>query len=118
MDQKLNFLLDSYLDNVIDAEIYKKKKNELFEEKLEIQEEISRIKVSGSGWIEPFREFIDSALQGGKIARAKNTKEELAFFAKIVGSNFFLTDRQLFPSYNLGFAELQTQFSAKPKLSG
>jgi site-specific DNA recombinase len=106
LDQKLNFLLDSYLDSVIDAEIYKRKKNELFEKKLKVQEEISRIKVNGSGWLEPFREFIDSALRCGKIARAKNTKEELAFFAKTVGSNFFLTDRRIVPEYNLGFAEI------------
>ncbi len=109
LDQKLNFLLDSYLDSVIDADIYKKKKNELFEEKLRKQEEITKLQTNGSSWLEPFKEFVDSALQCGKIAREKKTKEELAFFAKTVGSNFFLTDRQLFPSYNLGFADLQTQ---------
>ncbi len=123
LDQKLNFLLDSYLDSVIDADIYKKKKNELFEDKLKKEEEILKIKTKGSSWLEPFREFIDSALQCGKIARAKNTKEELAFFAKTVGSNFFLTDRQLFPTYNLGFTELyssqpfQTQETLSPTKS-
>ena len=111
LDQKLNFLLDSYLDSVIDADIYKKKKNELFEEKLKITEEIEKIRQNGSSWLGPMREFVDRALQSRKIARAKNTKEDLAIFAKTVGSNFFLTDRQLFPSYNLGFAELQTQSS-------
>ncbi|MBF8250181.1 MAG: recombinase [Candidatus Levybacteria bacterium] len=112
LDQKLNFLLDSYLDNVIDADIYKKKKNELFEEKLRKQEEITKFQTNGSGWLGPFREFIDSALRCEKIARAKNTNEELAFFAKTVGSNFFLTDRQLFPAYNLGYAELHSGFSS------
>ncbi|MDP2637685.1 MAG: recombinase family protein [Candidatus Levybacteria bacterium] len=112
LDQKLNFLLDSYLDNVIDADIYKKKKNELFEEKLRKQEEITKLQTNGSGWLEPFREFIGDALSCGKIARAKNTNEELAFFAKTVGSDFFLTDRQLFPVYNRGFAELYSGFSS------
>ena len=109
LDQKLNFLLDSYLDNVIDAGIYKKKKNELFQEKIKKEEDLAKLKTDGVGWLEPMKEFIGSALQCGKIARAKNTKEELAFFAKTVGSNFFLTNRQLFPSYNLGFAQLQTR---------
>ena len=89
LDKKLNFLLDSFLDQVIDSEIYKEKKNELFEEKLKITEEIEKIKQNGSSWLEPMREFVDGALQSRKIARAKNTKEDLAIFAKTVGSNFF-----------------------------
>ena len=112
VDKRLNFLLDSFLDQVIDSEIYKKKKNELFEEKLKITEEIEKIKESGSSWLEPMREFVDRALQSQKIARAKNTKEDLAIFAKTVGSNFFLTDRQLSVSFKLGFAELHSRPSA------
>ena len=107
LDRKMNFLLDSFLDQVIDSEIYKTKKNELFEEKLKITEEIERIKQTGSNWLGHMREFVDRALQCRKIARAKNTKEDLAIFAKTVGSDFFLTDRQLVPTYNLGFASLQ-----------
>ena len=106
MDKKLNILLDSFLDQVIDNETYKKKKNEFFEEKLKISEELEQIKQNGSSWLEPFRNFIGSALSCAKIARAKNTSEELAFFGKTVGSNFFLTDRRLVPEYNQGFAEL------------
>ena len=106
IDQKLNLLLDSYLDSVIDADTYKKKKNEIFELKVKMQEEIAKTKDNGSTWLEPFREFIGSALSCAKIAHAKNTSEEIAFFGKTVGSNFFLTDRRLVPSYNLGFVEL------------
>ena len=71
-------------------------------------EQIEKIRQSGSSWLGPMREFVDRALQSRKIARAKNTKEDLAIFAKTVGSDFFLTDLQLFPTYNLGFATLQT----------
>ncbi len=118
VDKKLNFLLDSFLDQVIDSEVYKKKKNELFEEKLRITEEIEKIKLDGSSWLEPMREFVDRALQSRKIARAKNTKEDLAIFAKTVGSNFFLTDRRLSVSYNLGFAELYSYLpTPNPKTS-
>ena len=112
LDWKLNLLLDSYLDNIIDGGTYKSKKNELFQEKIKKEENLARIKTTGSGWLELMKEFIDRALQGQKIARAKNTNEELAFFAKTVGSNFFLTDRQLFPVYALGFAELHSGFSS------
>ena len=106
LDEKLNKLLDGYLDGVIESEIYKTKKNEVFEQKLKITEDLEQIKQNGSSWLEPFREFIGSALSCAKIARAKNTSEELAFFGKTVGSNFLLTNRQLAVSYKKGFAEL------------
>lgn len=51
-DRKLNILLDSYLDQVIDAEIYRKKKNEIFDRKLELQEEIGKIQAAGSSRLE------------------------------------------------------------------
>ncbi len=106
LDKKLNFLLDSFLDQVIDNETYKKKKNELFEEKLKINEEITKIQTSGSSWLEPMKTFVSSALSCAKIARAQNTCSDLAIGAKTVGSNFFLTDRRLVPEFKQGFAEL------------
>ncbi|PIZ45728.1 hypothetical protein COY30_01520, partial [Candidatus Woesebacteria bacterium CG_4_10_14_0_2_um_filter_44_9] len=41
VEEKLNKLLDGYLEEVIDPEIYKQKKNELFEQKLKLQEKIA-----------------------------------------------------------------------------
>ena len=110
LDQKLNLLLDSYLDNVIDAEIYKTKKNQLFEEKLQMQEDIARIKSDGSSWLEPMRNFIEDALSCSKIARAKNTSEEIAFFAKTVGSDYFLEDRRILPDLKKGFDIIFSEF--------
>ncbi len=112
LDKKLNILLDSYLEQVIDADTYKNKKNEFFNEKLKINEELEKIKTGGSSWLEPFKNFIGSALSCAKIARAKNTSEELAFFAKTVGSNFLLTNRQLSLNYNQGFASLASRRAA------
>ncbi len=106
LDQKLNKLLDAYLEGVIESEVYKKKKNEIFEEKLKLNEEISKIQTDGSSWLEPMREFVERASSLEKIARANNTNEELASFVKTVGSNFFLTNRQLVPTFNRGFLEL------------
>ena len=106
LDKRLNILLDSYLDQVIDADTYKNKKNEFFEEKLKINEEIEKTEDNGSYWIEPLKNFIGSALSCAKIARAKNTCSDLAIGAKTVGSNFFLTNRRLVPTFKKGFAEL------------
>jgi len=50
--------------------------------------------------------MIEIAKNGDKIARAKNNGEELATFARNIGSDYFLTDRQLRVSYIKGFARL------------
>ena len=97
LDEKLNRLLDAYLDQVIEPNVYKTKKNELFEEKLRIQEEISKIKNDGLSWLEPMREIIDSSITCYKTARAKNNYDELKFISKTVGSNYYLLDRRLSP---------------------
>ncbi len=106
LDEKLNKLLDAYLEGVIESDIYKRKKNEMFEEKLKIQEEMEKIQTYGSSWLEPMRNFVDSAVGLEKIARANNTNPDLAIGIKTVGSNFFLTNQQLIPTFNLGFETL------------
>ena len=113
IDRKQNTLLDSYLDSVVDPETYKSKKNELFERKLKLQEEITKVEEGISTWLEPMREFINVAINCDKIARAKNNCEELAFFAKRVGSNFFLSNRQLSAEYKKGFAALRADGGAR-----
>ena len=45
-----------------------------------------------------------------KIARAKNTSEEIAFFAKTVGSDYFLEDRRILPDLKKGFNTLFSEF--------
>lgn len=52
LDEKLNTLLDGYLDGIIEEETYKKKKNELFERRLKLQEKKAEIEDRGSNWLE------------------------------------------------------------------
>ncbi len=115
INKKQNFLLDSFLDGVLDNDTYKNKKNELFETKIKLEEDLGKIKDGGLSRLEPLREFINVASQCGKIARAKNTNEELAFFVKTVGSNFYLNNRRLFVSFKQGF---DTLYSQRQKSSG
>ncbi|KKU29299.1 MAG: hypothetical protein UX42_C0001G0051 [Microgenomates group bacterium GW2011_GWC1_46_20] len=77
---KLNRLLDGYLDQVIEPEVYKQKKNEL----------------------------LNCALQAQKIARAKNNCHDLSIMAKKVGSNFFLMNRRLSANLDYAFRALAT----------
>ena len=103
---KLNRLLDGYLDQVIEPEIYKQKKNELFDGKLKLEEKKLQIAKNGTVWLEPMREFVNCALQAQKVARAENNCHDLSIMAKKVGSNFFLMNRRLSANLNYAFAAL------------
>ena len=95
LEKKLDKLLESYLEEIIDTESYQKKKDELLQTKKLLQEKITEIKTKGSSWLEPLKEFIKEAADAAKIARAKNNCKDLAIFAKKVGSNYFLKDKRL-----------------------
>ena len=89
LEKKLDKLLESYLEEIIDTESYQKKKDELLQLKKALQEKIEEIRTKGSSWLEPFQEFIKEAADAAKIARAKNNCHELSVVAKKVGSNYF-----------------------------
>jgi DNA invertase Pin-like site-specific DNA recombinase/predicted metal-binding protein len=101
-EEKLDRLLEGYLDKVISPEDYQKKKNELVETKSLLNSKIKEVSQNGVEWLEPFQEFVNSALSAHKIARAKNSCHDLSIMAKTVGSNFFLRDRRLSASFKKG----------------
>ena len=106
LDAKLNRLLDAYLDQVLEPQVYQTKKNELFEKKLEIQEKISVVKEKGNTWLEPMREFMTVAINCDRIARVKNNPDELSFIGKKVGSNYLFLDGLLKADRKYEFAAL------------
>ena len=95
LEKKLDRLLESYLEEITDIESYQRKKDELLQTKKVLQEKITEIKTNGSSWLEPLKEFVKEATDAAKIARAKNNCKDLAFFAKKVGSNYFLNNKRL-----------------------
>ena len=106
IDKKLDRLLEGYLDQIIDPQIYQQKKNELVELKIKLKEKMTSISKNGSEWLEPMREFINVAADAAKTARAENNSQELKFLAQKVGSNYTLLNRQLFCQFKKGFAEV------------
>ena len=95
LDQKLDKLLDIYLDETVDTQSYQKKKNEFLEKQQILKEKIQEIQKRGSVWLEPLKEFVFSALRAQKIAREKDNDEDLKIFAKNAGANYFLRNRRL-----------------------
>jgi site-specific DNA recombinase len=110
LEDQENTLLDGYLQHIVEPEIYKKKKNEIFDKKLELNDEKKKIGKGGAGCLEPFANFIKTAKDGEEVVRAKNNLSELAVWTKNAGSNFFLGDKLLKPILKKGF---DTLFSAR-----
>jgi len=117
IDKKLDRLLEGYLDQIVDPQIYQQKKNELVELKIKLKEKMASVSKNGSEWLGLMRKFIEVAASAAKIARAKHNGEELSFFAKKVGSDYSLDNRRLFCVYKQGFAALAAGAGAASAIS-
>jgi len=95
ISQKLQRLLDSYLEQDIERNIYLDKKAELMSEKKSLEERIVTLEQEKTGWIEPLREWIKEAQTGVKIARGYDLMPKKLIARKLFGSNLLLTARNL-----------------------
>ena len=88
---KLQRLLDGYLEQDIDREAYLKKKAELLSEKKTLEEKITRLEQKRTGWVEPMREWIKAAATLPKIARESDRTPKKVAAKEIFGSNLILS---------------------------
>ena len=87
VQEKLDKLLEGYLDGLVDEDTYKRKKEELVQQKITQKgEKMSLGQKRMSGWIEPTRDFVNTLIQAGKIASAKSLTEIPQLVRKI-GTN-------------------------------
>lgn len=95
LNQKLQRLLDSYLDQIIEKEIYQQKKRELMSEKKTLDEKILTLEQKRVGWVEPMREWIKEAQTGPKIAGDNDLFQKKVIAKKLFGSNLQLAGRKI-----------------------
>ena len=69
---KLQRLLDGYLEQDIEREIYREQKTKLLLQKKSLEEEIYNLSHKQNDWLEPFQNWIKVALSLVKIARDNN----------------------------------------------
>ena len=91
---KLQRLLDSYLDQDIEREIYLKKKAEFMSEKKSLEERMQSLEQKRTGWVEPMENWIKEARNLPKIAREGNLLEKKVAAKEIFGSNLILSQRR------------------------
>ncbi|PJE70057.1 hypothetical protein COU97_01670 [Candidatus Shapirobacteria bacterium CG10_big_fil_rev_8_21_14_0_10_48_15] len=94
LKQKLQFILDSYLDQVIEREIYLEKKSEVMSQVKTLEEQNIRFEQKQNDWLEPFREWINEAANAAKIARDNDLFVKRVLASKIFGSNLVLENKK------------------------
>ena len=90
---KLQRLLDGYLEQDIEREIYREQKAKLLFEKKSLDEKMTRIEQKQNDWLEPFRNWIKVASNLVKIARDSNLLQKKVAAKEIFGSNLRLASR-------------------------
>lgn len=91
---KLQRLLDGYLEQDIEREIYRVEKAKLLSEKKSLEEQMARIEQKRTGWLEPMQEWIKEAENLPQIAREGNLFAKKVAAKEIFGSNLVLANRE------------------------
>ncbi len=91
---KLQRLLDGYLDQVIEQEIYRAEKAKLLSEKKSLEEQITNLEQKRTGWLEPMENWIKEARNLPKIAQENDLFAKKVIAKEIFGSNLVLANRE------------------------
>src|SRR3989339_1391692 len=90
---KLQRLLDGYLEQDIEREIYREQKTKLLMEKKSLDEKMARIEQKQNDWLELFQNWIKVATTLVKIARDNDLLQKKVIAKEIFGSNLRLASR-------------------------
>ncbi len=91
---KLQRLLEGYVEQDIERDIYRTEKAKLLSEKKSLEEKITNLEQKRTGWIEPMKEWIKEARNLPKIAREGNLFTKKVGAKEIFGSNLVLANRE------------------------
>ena len=97
-ENKMDKLVNAFLDGTIERENYLVKKDELMKSKLEFNEKKDGFDRAGNNWIELLREWIKSANNAKKLA-SSNDFEEIKSFAKKIGTNHQMYNKNVIWNY-------------------
>ena len=88
--KKLQRLLDGYLEQDIDREIYRIEKAKLLYEKKSLDEQNIKLEQKQNDWLEPMEKWIKVASNLEKNARDNNLFEKKVVAEQVFGSNLTL----------------------------
>ena len=87
---RLQKLLDSFLDEIIDRDTYVTEKAKLMSQKKSLQEQSTALAAGRADWLEPFQSWILTAKNAGEIAVSGSLQEKRVLAKEVFGSNLVL----------------------------
>ena len=103
VERKIEKLLDLYISGgALTLEEYQAKKQELLNEKQDIEQKLRDCEQMGNNWLEPMRKMIFEAKQA-KILLSQGDNQQILTFLKNIGSNFILKDKKLNFCFKIGW---------------
>jgi len=87
---RLQKLLDSFLDGIIDRETYVTEKAKGMSQKKTLEEQSAALSAGRANWLELFRKWILAAKNAGKIAVSDSLQEKRVLALEVFGSNLVL----------------------------
>ena len=87
---RLQTLLDSFLDGIIDRDTYVAEKAKGMSQKKSLEEQSSALLKGRADWLEPFQNWVLTAKNAGEIAVSGSLQEKRVLALKVFGSNLIL----------------------------
>ena len=112
IDEKLEKLMNAYLENALSLDEYKEAKNKLVNQKQLLKDKLNAFEQKSNNRFELAAKFINTVKQAEIIALQKNPEQSRDFLKKI-GSNFRLSGQKLFLDFKFPFKILA---EAEPRL--
>jgi len=92
IEKKLDVLVDSLLDGVIEKSACLTKKDELIRRKVELEQKKADFGQKGNNWIEPLKQLVRGAHNAEKLA-VSNDFDEIKTFVGKIGTSHYLTSK-------------------------
>ncbi|MBI4158360.1 MAG: recombinase zinc beta ribbon domain-containing protein [Candidatus Yanofskybacteria bacterium] len=117
LSERIQRLLDVYLAQDIDRETYLKERNKLFSERKSIEENMQRLERDATAWLEPMREWVETAGTLDEIAKRNDLPSKKSSLQKIFGSNLILHDKKVEDYPSFPYATLRVALQNFPALN-
>jgi hypothetical protein len=94
INDRIQRLLDSFLDELIDRETFAVEKAKLMSQKKTLEEQKARLTAGRADWLEPLQNWILTAKNAGEIAESGSLQEKRVLALKVFGSNLVLDSKK------------------------
>ena len=95
LSEKMQRLLDGYLDGDVERELYQDKRAEILGQKKWLEEEIEQAAVGISTWVEPMKQWIETAVSICRIAKSDDLQAKKSLCLEIFGSNLQMRQKEV-----------------------